>query len=990
MKKQHPRPAGLVDRPMFWTPSRAFLKWAIAVILGGCAAFMLVLLLVAPEQLRSARGGGPVVLSLVAAAALVLLSRGRIEASAYVLGAGLWAYVTGISLFLGGLNSMAIIGYPLVIIMFGWLSGPRAAFALTVLTVAATFGFLQGELLGVLPPRPFTAPALMWIFQISVFILSAVLITYVVRSYRDRLEEVRKLGSDLGLLTAEVQSREAELNRAQAVAHVGSWMYDIAPDLMRLSAETCRMFGLPEGTTGSRDSYLSRVHPEDRGAVDSAWQAALKGGKPFDVEHRILVGKTIRWVRQIAELEFGADGAPLRGVGTTQDVTERKRAEEELRKRNAFVESLLENAPIGFAVHTVDDGQPVFVGRNFEKIYGVAAGSVHDTAEFFEKVYLDPVQREQMRQRIMADMASGDPARMRWENIPIRTQAGEDKVITAINIPVPEQNLMISTVQDVTEGHRAQLALTESIAFRALLLEAMPLPVFYKDTAGRYIGGNSAFARFIGKPMEDIVGKTVFEISPQDLAQIYYDKDLDLLKAPPGLQTYESRVAHADGTVHDVIFHKARMADDAGRPSGILGVITDITELKRIEAARDQLEAQLRESQKMEALGTLAGGVAHDFNNVLAAIMGNAELALQDVGPGHAAQESLQEIRKASRRAKDLVQQILAFGRRQVLAREVVRLEPVVEESARLLRTTLPAGVSLSVECAPDAPAVLADPTQVQQVLLNLCANAWQAMQGQERPAAIEVSLTSHQADGTPYTGSERRSRGGRVALRPGGYACLAVRDTGPGMDAATVERIFEPFFTTKPAGQGTGLGLAVVHGIVHEHGGSIDVDSAPGEGTTFRVYFPAVDSPMPAAAAQPADGAPAPGQGRHILYVDDDEAIVFLMVRLLQRQGYRVSGYTDAREALAAVRAQPEGFDLAVTDYNMPGMSGLEVARALREIRADLPVALASGYITEELRAQAPAAGVRELVYKPNTADELCAVISRLAKAQDGKEYAA
>ena len=869
---------------MFWAHSRAFLKWAIALILGGCAVFMLVLLFVAPEQLWTARGGGPLVLSLLAA---------------------------------------------------------------------------------------------------------AVLITYVARSYRNRLDEVRKLGSDLAVLTAEVQAREADLNRAQAVAHVGSWVYDIAADVMRLSAETCRMFGLPEGTRGSRESYLARVHAEDRSAVDSAWEAALKGGKPFDSEHRILVGKTIRWVRQIAEPEFGADGTALRSVGTTQDITERKHAEEELRKRNAFVESLLENAPIGFAVHTIDDGQPVFVGRNFEKIYGVAADSVHDTAEFFEKVYRDPVQREQMRQRIMADMASSDPARMRWENIPIRTQSGEDKVITAVNIPVPEQNLMISTVQDVTEGHRAQLALTESIAFRALLLEAMPLPVFYKDAAGRYIGGNSAFARFIGKPMEDIVGKTVFEVSPQDLAQTYHDKDLDLFNAPPGLQTYESQVAHADGTVHDVIFHKARMADDAGRPTGILGVITDISELKRIEAARDQLEAQLRESQKMEALGTLAGGVAHDFNNVLAAIMGNAELALQDVGPGHAAQESLEEIRKASRRAKDLVQQILAFGRRQVLAREVIRLGPVVEESARLLRTTLPAGVRLSVECAPDAPAVLADPTQVQQVLLNLCANAWQAMQGQQRPAAIEVGLAPHQADGTPYTGQERRSRGGRVALRSGGYACLAVRDTGPGMDAATVERIFEPFFTTKPAGQGTGLGLAVVHGIVQEHGASIDVDSAPGEGSTFRVYFPAVDSPMPAVAARPTDGAPAPGQGRHILYVDDDEAIVFLMTRLLRRQGYRVSGYTDAREALVAVRAQPEGFDLAVTDYNMPGMSGLEVARALREIRADLPVALASGYITEELRAQAPAAGVRELVYKPNTADELCAVISRLAKAQGGKEYA-
>jgi CheY-like chemotaxis protein len=199
-------------------------------------------------------------------------------------------------------------------------------------------------------------------------------------------------------------------------------------------------------------------------------------------------------------------------------------------------------------------------------------------------------------------------------------------------------------------------------------------------------------------------------------------------------------------------------------------------------------------------------------------------------------------------------------------------------------------------------------------------------------------------------------------------------------MDEATLARIFEPFYTTKPMGKGTGLGLAVVHGIVQSHGAGIEVESAPGAGTTFRIYFPAVEAAQPVAVQREAQGTRVHGRGRHILYVDDDEAIVFLMTRLLERQGYRVSGYTDPVEALAAVRAEPQAFQLAVTDYNMPGMSGLEVTQALKEIRADLPVALASGYITEELRAQAPAAGVSELVYKPNTVDELCAAVARLA----------
>jgi PAS domain S-box-containing protein len=399
----------------------------------------------------------------------------------------------------------------------------------------------------------------------------------------------------------------------------------------------------------------------------------------------------------------------------------------------------------------------------------------------------------------------------------------------------------------------------------------------------------------------------------------------------------------------------------------------DLTERKRAEAERARLEAQLRESQKMEALGTMAGGVAHDFNNALAAILGNAELARQDVGPCHPALVSLDEIGKAGRRAKDLVQQILSFSRRQKLERKATSLALVVVETARLVRATLPAAVSLTVNCERDSPAVLADVTQVNQILLNLCGNALQALQETGRPGAIEIDLRSHvQAAQEAHDG-----------LCPGRYACLTVRDSGPGMDAATRSRIFEPFFTTKPVGKGTGLGLAVVHGIVQAHDAFIDVQSVPGVGTTFQILFPAIDPPAEEAVVPSSDAVQASGAGKRVLYVDDEEAIVFLMERLLERRGYRVSGYTDPREALVALRADPGQFDLAVTDFNMPGMSGLDLARALKEIRVDLPVVLASGYITDELRQKAPAAGVCELIYKPNTADELCEAVARFAHAQ-------
>ncbi len=530
-----------------------------------------------------------------------------------------------------------------------------------------------------------------------------------------------------------------------------------------------------------------------------------------------------------------------------------------------------------------------------------------------------------------------------------------------------------------------------------IIIQASTDGFWITDIAGRILDANESICRMLGYSREALVRMNIADIET-DIA----DADLvtrrhEIMRTGGAL--LQTRHLRKDGTAIDVELSILYVAELGER---FYAFIRDVTERKQAEARQNQLEAQLRESQKMEALGTLAGGVAHDFNNIVATIMGNAELALEDVEPRHAARQSLEEIRKASRRAKNLVQQILAFGRRQVLEREVISLAPAVEESARLLRATLPAGVSLSIECAPDAPEVLADATQVQQVLLNLCTNAWQAMQGQEQPAAIAVSLTPHLASDAPYSGPERRTRVGRVALRPGLYACLTVRDTGPGMDGATRSRIFEPFFTTKPVGKGTGLGLAVVHGIIEDHGASIAVHSTPGGGATFRVYFPATEQVAgPMQGAQPkvrtageqgGRSAVPQGQGKSILYVDDDEAIVLLMTRLLERQGYRVSGYADPRDALAAVQAQPDAFDLAVTDFNMPGMSGLEVARALREIRGDLPVALASGYITEELRAEAPAAGVSELIYKPNSVEELCEIIARLANAKpemkDGRAY--
>ena len=409
----------------------------------------------------------------------------------------------------------------------------------------------------------------------------------------------------------------------------------------------------------------------------------------------------------------------------------------------------------------------------------------------------------------------------------------------------------------------------------------------------------------------------------------------------------------------------------------------DLTGRKREEARRDALEAQLRESHKMQAVGTMAGGIAHDFNNILHAILGNVELAKADCAPGTPAYESLLEIDKAGRRARDLVRQILTFSRNEPPKRNAVALAEVAHDTERLLRVTLPPEIALSVHLPAGLPPVLADATQVEQALLNLCTNAVHAIghanghaNGSQR-GRIDVAADLVQPDHAVL---------GRLGLPPGDYVALHVHDNGPGMDAATLSRIFEPFFTTKPVGQGTGLGLAVVHGVMRTHGGGIDVQSAPGRGSRFTLYFPVAprsasphQPPAPAARHQP-QAAPAASRPRHVMYVDDDEALVFLVRRLLRRRGYEVSGFTDPREATEALRADPLRYDLLVTDYNMPGYSGLDMLRAARAIRADLPVALASGYVTSEIEQAALAEGARALIHKPNDVEELCATVHRLA----------
>jgi PAS domain S-box-containing protein len=398
------------------------------------------------------------------------------------------------------------------------------------------------------------------------------------------------------------------------------------------------------------------------------------------------------------------------------------------------------------------------------------------------------------------------------------------------------------------------------------------------------------------------------------------------------------------------------------------GVIVEVTERKRAEEAQ-------RRSQRIEALGRLAGGIAHDFNNILLAISGNARLALAELPPETPADSPLRasvlEIEKASARAADLVHRILAFSRQNEPKREVLALRQPVEEALHLLRATLPAMIEIRTRFSDEAPAVCADSTQIHQIVMNLVTNAAYAIG--MRAGRIDIAVDSCPAPAKSAASDD---------VAPGAYACLTVKDDGAGMDRATLERIFDPFFTTKPAGQGTGLGLSVVHGIVRSHQGTVAVESEPGKGSTFRLYFPAA---IETARAESSAAVSTPrGGGERVLYVDDEEALVYLTSRVLERMGYEVVGFSDPVAALEAFRENPAGFDVVVTDLSMPGMSGFHFARALLQVRPDVSVLMTSGYVRPEDRDEARALGVRELILKPDTIDELGLALARVLKQSE------
>ncbi|MGO8766332.1 MAG: PAS domain S-box protein [Limisphaerales bacterium] len=528
------------------------------------------------------------------------------------------------------------------------------------------------------------------------------------------------------------------------------------------------------------------------------------------------------------------------------------------------------------------------------------------------------------------------------------------------------RKIYTAVLRDVTERQRAELEVREQERYFRSLIEYATDLITLMDDKGVVHFQSPAVERILNLNPEALIGHNISEfIHPEDSPRLSA-MIRRAITNPDQPVALECRMRAQDGAWH--LFAAVGRSFPYGDGKWVVFNSRDIT-------ASRNLEEQLLQAQKMEAIGSLAGGIAHDFNNMLAGILGSAELVREDLGTSHPSQEYVQSIITAANRARELVQQILTFSRRQESEKQILRLQPVIGECIKLLRSTIPAMVKITHYVQPQCPPVLADPTQFHQVIMNICTNAWHALP--ETGGHIDINLKTVEV--TAEMAAQRRQ------LPPGSYVRLAITDNGCGMDAAVRARIFEPFFTTKPANKGSGLGLSVVHGIIKSHRGMILVESEPGKGSTFEIY-------LPARATNPKESVLATrmsvphGNGERILYVDDEPIVGKSTEEFLRRLGYIVTRFDKSDEALERFREAPHAFDLIITDWAMPGMSGTELISAIRQTRPEIPMLLVSGFVGALAEGMAKEAGIAEVLIKPVEmellAQAVAQVLLRAAKA--------
>jgi PAS domain S-box-containing protein len=512
---------------------------------------------------------------------------------------------------------------------------------------------------------------------------------------------------------------------------------------------------------------------------------------------------------------------------------------------------------------------------------------------------------------------------------------------------------LIHVVRDITKRKTAEDSLQAHLNFLQVMIDTIPTPVFYRDANGVFLGFNKAFEHVVGKIDGELIGKTIDDVVPRQIADMYHEADMALLQQDDLHHTYESSVLYADGSAHDVIFNKAAFQNPDGSPGGVVEVMIDISERKK-------LEEQLFHAQKMEAVGQLAGGIAHDFNNILSAIIGYGSILQMRIKQGDPLRHKVDQIIASADRAAHLTQGLLSFSRKQIINPKPIKLNGVVEKARDFLTRLIGEDIELKTVLSSLDPTVLADAGQIEQVLMNLATNARDVMPDGGTLFLETDTVELDEAFAKTHT-----------CGKPGTYVLLSVTDSGCGMDEQTRTRIFEPFFTTKELGKGTGLGLAIVYGIIKQHRGSIHVYSEKGMGTTFKVYLPLIHDEVESKKEVVREQEIVGGK-ETILVAEDDATVRKLVVTVLRSFGYTVIEAADGSEAVMRFSEHADSIDLVLTDTIMPKMNGRDACAEMRKIRQDVPALFTSGYSKEVLRKKKVIDEDPDFILKPVTPREL------------------
>jgi len=636
-----------------------------------------------------------------------------------------------------------------------------------------------------------------------------------------------------------------------------------------------------------------------------------------------------------------------------RDITEHKLAEEVLQSNEATFRKLFEFAPDGIYLSDLEgnfiDGNRAaqeIVGYNKEELIG---------SSFLTLDLLPPGQLEKAIELLNENLngrATGP------DEVILKRKDGTQVAVEIMTLPVTinNQKAILGIARDITGRKQAEEALQASEERYKDILESIDDGYYEVDIAGNFTYFNDSMARILGYPRDELMGKNNREYMDEENAKMIFQAFNKVYQTGISTKALDWKLIRKDGSGCYVETVVSLIKDSDGKGVGFRGVARDVTE-------RGKLEEQLRQAHKMESIGTLSGGIAHDFNNILHMIVGNAELALEDIPEQDPAHVNLEEIKAASMRAAGIIKQLLNFSRKAEQEHRPIDAVMVIKDALKFLRSTLPSTVEIRRNIATKEKIIMADPIQINQVLMNICTNASQAM---EKTGGIvdvlvgDVTLDAQGIESYPD-------------LDAGDYIKITVSDTGPGIDPGIIDRIFDPYFTTKEAGKGSGMGLAVVHGIVKSHNGAITVDSQVGKGTIFNILFPVVTE-------KPVNEVKAPEEmplgSESVLFVDDEKPIADMTQMMLIRLGYRVETRLNPIEALALFQSDPHAFDLVITDMTMPQMTGVKLSEELKDVRSDIPVIISTGHSSQVDREKAKQFGIAAYVTKPIAMKELAITI--------------